>query len=125
MVGMKNFLVVLFLGILLVAAAPVYAIDGDGADPKSVAPADDAAEQTPVEEAESLLAEIDQGIVEINKLRQAMNAASGEQRETLLRQYQDEQLRIGNEVHEAAEMSSPGKKRGSILVTHPSESWPC
>ena len=87
--------------------------DADAAD-KAEAP-----DPTPRQQAEEMLAQIDASSVALRDLEARYEAATGEQRDLLLRQYQDEQLRAGNQAHEFAEMILQAREEGLDLGDAP------
>jgi small conductance mechanosensitive channel len=113
----------------LLMIVPVFGQDGAGAS--QTADAAQASEEagaeeapvdedpTPLEEAEALLSQIDTDRSTLRELEAEYEAATGEKRTLLLRQFQDQQLRLGNDAHKAAEAILKARDKGQELGDAP------
>ena len=116
----------LLAGLLVVALhafaqedAAAAADDAGQSEAADAAQDAEAPEPTPREAAEEMLAQIDASRQELRDLEARYQAATGEQRDLLLRQFQDEQLSAGNQAHEFAEMILSARNDGIDLGDAP------
>jgi len=102
----------------LILSVPVSAQQqADGEPAADVAQSDQ--KPTPLEEAEALLSQIEADRLTLRELETEYRAAAGEKQSLLLRQYQDQQLRLGNDAHEAAEAILKARDDGLDLGDAP------